>query len=239
MAHARPASSMRSMLRRTSSTSSSWHTSRSECEGIRIVRDRPAVLDKRVLDDVMINVWSRHLKNPVWMNSGELNLSPALPVQAMLGGRSRGEGKSVKGHRVIEPPSGGGNRGWRCDRRARCCDDSPTGRGGRRRTNRHPDSRGSSPWKGLQDLLQYHLHSPHTSPAPTPRHCHACRRAPRGWAAVAPPGASALPHYHHTMHSARVDSPHRQSSSGSSSRHAPRTPTPLLWAGGTLSHFPD
>src|SRR5712691_8180076 len=35
----------------------------SKREGIRIVRDRPAVLDKRVLDDVVINVWSRHIKN--------------------------------------------------------------------------------------------------------------------------------------------------------------------------------
>jgi hypothetical protein len=27
------------------------------------VRDRPAVLGKCVLDDVVINVWSRHIKN--------------------------------------------------------------------------------------------------------------------------------------------------------------------------------
>ena len=35
----------------------------SEREGIRIVRDRPAVFDKRVLDDVVIDVRSRHIKN--------------------------------------------------------------------------------------------------------------------------------------------------------------------------------
>lgn len=35
----------------------------SKRESIRIVRDRPAVLGKCVLDDVVINVWSRHIKN--------------------------------------------------------------------------------------------------------------------------------------------------------------------------------
>jgi hypothetical protein len=37
----------------------------SEHEDIRIVSASPAVLDKRVLDDVVINVWSRYIKEPL------------------------------------------------------------------------------------------------------------------------------------------------------------------------------
>jgi hypothetical protein len=98
----------------------------------------------------------------------------------------------VKVHSVTGPPSGGGSRDRRSERRGGARGESPTGSSGRRSPSYRPESRGASPRMGLQDPLLCHSHSSHTSPGPTPAHYHACHRAPRGWAGVAPPGASAM-----------------------------------------------
>src|SRR5262249_13853629 len=140
--------------------------------------------------------------------------------------------RGSRGRRVTGPASGGGNRGSRSEcRTCRRC-ETPTGRRRRRCPSRPPASRSRSPRTGLRDPLQCHSHTPLASPAPTPPHCHTCRRVPRHWAAAVRQDASALQHSRYTTHSVRVGSAPPQSSRGWSSRRAPRTPTPPRSAGG-------